>query len=38
MTIGDRPGAACGRNQILSTKSEILNKSESPKLKIRNKP
>jgi len=27
-----------GRNQIRSTKSEILNKSESPKLKIQNKP
>jgi hypothetical protein len=27
-----------GRNQIRSTKSEILNKSELPKLKIQNKP
>jgi hypothetical protein len=27
-----------GRNQIRSTKSEILNKSKSPKLKIQNKP
>jgi hypothetical protein len=26
-----------GRSQIRSTKSEILNKSESPKLKIQNK-
>ena len=52
-TEGHRgPGAAFGRNQIRSTKSEILNpqdgrrdgwrhwrhKSESPKLKIQNKP
>jgi hypothetical protein len=31
-------GAAIGRNQIRSTKSEIRNKSESPKLKIQNRP
>src|SRR4030042_3812719 len=37
MSAGDSPGAACGRNQIRSTKSEILNKSKSPKLKIQNK-
>jgi hypothetical protein len=34
----DSLGAACGRSQILSTKSEIIDKSESPKLKIQNKP
>jgi len=39
------PGAACGRNQIRSTESEILNpqdglrhKFELPKRKIQNKP
>jgi hypothetical protein len=42
----DLLGAACGRNQIRSTirqndggqESEIIDKSESPKLKIQNKP
>jgi len=32
------PARPEGRNQIRSTKSEILNKSQLPKLKIQNKP
>jgi len=32
-----RPNAALGRNQILSTKFEILNKFKLPKLEFQNK-